>query len=315
MARIDITYGRPELAAVRDAAKRGDLRVLGAALTAGLTSAHDRLDRIRVAVSTLTARTGASVPAGLDDWVRAEPGNPTALAVRGGVEVDRAWEIRGGDLAGHTQQQRLRDFIAVLGQAENYCRAAAQADPRDPAPWAYLLMMARGQQVDTDEVLRRREELEARAPQHLGSQLHAVIALGPMWGGSTELALEHIRKWLTSAPAGSTLPALFFVVQYQRFLREGRGFVRDADVRAEGHRAAERLPTGPCATPDEFLAHNYAAAWFMLTREPGRANRHFKLLRGYATEHPWEDHVGTAGLNALAVFRGKRQSAWLRLPV
>jgi hypothetical protein len=315
MARIDITFGRPELAAVRNAATRGDLRALGSALTAGLTSAHDRLDRVKVAVDTLTARTGASVPAGLDDWVRSEPGNPTALAVRGGVEVARAWEIRGGALARETQQQRLRDFIAILGQAEGYCRAAAQADQRDPAPWSFLLQMARGQQVDADEVLRRREELEARAPQHLGSQLHAVIALGPMWGGSAELAADHIRKWLTSAPAGSTLPALFFVAQYQRFLREGRGFVRDAEVRAEGHRAAERLPNRPCATPDEFLAHNYAAAWFALSREPGPANGHFKFLRGYATEYPWTFLGAATGQRALATFRGKRQNALLRLPI
>ncbi|GIG43930.1 hypothetical protein ACFO1B_18810 [Dactylosporangium siamense] len=261
-------------------------------------------------MDTLTARTGASVPAGLDDWVRAEPGNPTALAVRGGVEVIRAWEIRGGFVARQTQEQRLRDFITVLGQAEGYCRAAAQADPRDPAPWAYLLQMARGQQVGTDEVLRRRDELEARAPQHFTSQLHAAIALGPMWGGSADLAVDHIRKWLTSAPADSTLPALFFVVQFQRFLREGRGFARDAEVRADGHRAAEQLPARPCATPDEFLAHNYAAAWFSLTREPGAANGHFKLLGGNATEYPWT----FLGDRPLATFRGKRQSALLRLP-
>lgn len=61
MARIDTTFGRPELAAVRDAANHGDLRALGSALAAGLTTAHDRLDRVKVAVDTLTAQTGASV--------------------------------------------------------------------------------------------------------------------------------------------------------------------------------------------------------------------------------------------------------------
>jgi len=290
------------------------MRALGAALTVGLTGAHDRLDRTRVAVDRLTGRTGTSVPAGLDDWIRAEPDNPTALAVGGGVEVNRAWEVRGGALASKTQQQRLHDFIAILGDAEGYCLAAAQADQRDPAPWTFLLQMARGQQVDAEEVLRRREELEVRAPHHLGSQLHAVVALGPMWGGSVELAVDHIRTWLSSAPAGSTLPALFFVAQYQRFLREGRGFARDPEVRAEGRRAAEQLPTRPCVTPGEFLAHNYAAGWFALTREPGRANGHFKLLRGYATEYPWVFLGAPMGRRAPVTFRGSRQNALLRLP-
>ncbi|MFI5912082.1 hypothetical protein [Dactylosporangium sp. NPDC051541] len=315
MSRIDSTFGRPELVAVRDAAARGDLRTLYAALNGGLTSAHDRLDRMLTAVDTLTERTGTAVPAGLDDWLRAEPGNPTALALRGGAEIARAWELRGAAVARETQPQRLQAFRAALPEAERYLRAAAQADPRDPAPWAFLLRMARGQQLDTAEVLRLREELQARAPHHLRSQANAAIALGPMWGGSTQLALEVVRTWLTQAPAGSPLPALFFIVQFQRFLQEGRGLTRDTATREEGVRMADLLPSGPARTPDEFLAHNYAAGWFALTREPGRANKHFKLLQGYATEVPWSYIGDPLGQRPIAVFRGKRQNAMLRLPI
>ncbi|MFB9441995.1 hypothetical protein Dvina_30295 [Dactylosporangium vinaceum] len=315
MSRIDSTFGRPELAAVRAAATRGDLRALSATLTTGLAGAHDRLDRMWEAVDALTARAGTAVPAGLDDWLRAEPGNPTALALRGGAEVGRAWEVRGSAPARQTRPERLHAFQAALADAERLCHAAAQADPRDPAPWAFLLQSARGRQLDTGEVLRRRDELEARAPQHLRSQAHAAIALGPMWGGSTQLAVETVRTWLRSAPAGSTLPALFFVVQFQRFPQEGRGFASDPAVREEGTRMAARLPEHPARTPDEFLAHNYAAGWFALTREPGRANHHFKLLQGYATEQPWTSLGDATGQRAIAVFRGKRQNAMLRLPI
>ena len=315
MARIDPTFGRPELAAVRDAAQRGDLRALGPALTTGLTGPHDRIDRMRVAADTLTARTGPNVPAGLDEWLRADPHNPAVLALRGQVEVLRAWAIRGDDLARLTEQARLVEFRRTLERAEYFARTAAEADPRDPAPWASLTLMARGQQVDTAELLRRRDGLEARAPQHFDSQAHAVIDLGPMWGGSNDLALEHLRRWVAAAPEGSCLPALFFVAQFQRYLRdEDRSFTRDEAVRDEGHRMADRLPRGHLSTPDAFIAHNYAAAWFVLAREPGRANTHFKLLRGYASEYPWY-WLPSTGLTPLATFRGKRQNAWLRLPL
>ncbi|MFG2040625.1 hypothetical protein [Dactylosporangium sp. NPDC048998] len=317
MARLDITFGRPELRAVKKAALRRDLPALGAVLTAGLAGPDDHIERVRVAADTLTEWTGKSVPEGLDDWVRDDPDNPTALVVRGAVEINRAWEVRGRLQARYTKPQQLLDFISILGNAEAYCRAAAQSDPGDAAPWLFLLSMARGQQVGTDEVVRRRDELEARAPQSFVGHRHAIAALGPQWGGSMQAVDKQVRTWTAEAPAGSLLPALVFVAGIQRWWSHGhrRAFARDPERRAQAYRASGLLPMQPCQTPDEFLAHNHAAAWYALSREPKRANDHFKLLRGHVTEYPWRDLLARSiRQGPVPLFRGKRVNALLRLP-
>ncbi|WP_432977234.1 hypothetical protein [Dactylosporangium sp. CA-233914] len=303
---------------VRRAALRRDLAQVGEVLTTGLTGPDDRIERVRVAVETLTEWTGKSVPKGLDDWVRDDPGNATALVVRGAAEINRAWEARGRLRAKYTKPQQFAEFAEILKAAEAYCRAAAQADPKDPAPWFALLTMARGQQVGASEVVRRRDELEARAPQHFLGHRHAVAALGPQWGGSMELVDKYVRTWTDAAPAGSLLPALVFVAGVQRWWSEGhrRGFASDPELRARAHQATELLPMRPCQTPDEFVAHNHAAGWYGLSREPKRANDHFKLVRGYVSEFPWRDlRAGSIRQGEVPLFRGYRLNAWLRLPL
>jgi hypothetical protein len=67
----------------------------------------------------------------------------------------------------------------------------------------------------------------------------------------------------------------------------------------------------PCERPDDFWAHNYAAAWYNLVMDAKRANAHFKLLNGYWTRWPWNDFT----ISPAFAFRISRISAKLLAPV
>ncbi|MFI5916695.1 hypothetical protein [Dactylosporangium sp. NPDC051541] len=314
MARLDITLGRPELFLVQQTAVRCDYAKLGELLTTGLSGPHDRIERVRVAADTLTEWTFADLPRGLDDWCRS--GDPTAFVVRGAVEINRAWAVRGKLRAAHTTPAQHQGFNEILGVAKRYCEAAAEADPSDAAPWLFLLSIARGRPVGSAEVHRLRNELEGRAPQSFVGHRHAIAALGPQWGGTMEHVDAAVAAWTAAPRPGSPLPALVFPAFVQRWWSHGHraDFTREPQLRAQAHEASERMPMRPCETPDEYLAHNHAAAYYGLARDPKRANAHFKLLHGVVTEYPWRDLRATAPIRTeVPLFRGRRLKALLGL--
>jgi hypothetical protein len=99
VTKLDATFGRPELATVRDAAARGDWAALAHALTVDVIDGEDRSDRIDIAAETIAEPLGKRTLPALQEWVRSEPRNPTALLLAGAVEVLRAWQVRGARLA------------------------------------------------------------------------------------------------------------------------------------------------------------------------------------------------------------------------
>jgi hypothetical protein len=292
MAKLDITFGRPELAVVRDAARKEDWVALSHAVADGTVDDEDRSDRIAVAVETVAKPWGRRVSPALEEWVQAEPGNPLAVLVRGGVEVLRAWQVRGVRLASHTDRQRLIGFREILEQAELLCRIAVQLDPADPTPWVYLLQMARGQGVGIEETLARRDELIARSPHHFRGHYQAVSSLSPMWGCPYPVMYDQVRRWTADAPQGSPLHGLLFVANIERWRREMRRtdpFLSDPEMLAEAHQATALMKMEPCERPADFWAHNYAAAWYCEIKDYERANAHFALLQNYCTPWPWGD--------------------------
>jgi hypothetical protein len=311
MAKIDITFGRSELKVVRRAALGQNWAALSRALADGVVDGDDRSDRMAVAVKTVAGPYGPRVCKALDEWVRAEPDNPTALLLRGGVEVQRAWQIRGAALASQTKPQRLVEFQAVLGRAEVMCWRAAQLDPADPTPWHYLLQMARGQGVGLQETLARRDELIARSPHHFSGHYQAVQSLSPMWGCPYPVMYEQVRRWIADVPEGSPLHGLVFVAYVEGWRREMRRrdpLLRDPEMLTDAHRATESMTMEQCKRPADFWTHNYAAGWYSVIKDRERARAHFAVMRGYLTEWPWGDF----SVFPILAYRKGRVAAWLK---
>lgn len=291
MPSSDPTFGRRDLAAVRKAAYRDDWAKLTQALSADVADGDDRSYRVTVAVKTLALRSRRQRTR-VAQWATAEPANATAALLHGALEVDRAWDVRGGALAKNTRRSRLTGFMEILDRAEHWFRTAAKLDPTDPTPWQWLLYIARGQQVPPAETLARHDGLVAVSPEHFMGHFMAVGSLSPMWGYSREFMYRQVQNWTSTAPAGSLLHALIFVAHMERW-RRGRvvrdDFLGDPDVRAEAEAATERMRMEPCRQPAEFWAHNYAAGWYSTIKDRKRARAHFELLGNRRTPWPWED--------------------------
>jgi hypothetical protein len=305
MPVLDLTYGRPELVAVRDAVAKADPAALSAALADGVIGGEDRADRVQLAARLLVAAAGKDVPTLAERLVEAHAEAPGVLALRGAVEVLCAWEIRGTRRAALTQNSRLRGFVEVLADAEQYCRDASRLFPEDPTPWVWLLNMSRGQGVNLEERLTRWTELMWRAPDYFYGHYYGVMALSPLWGCPPEVMYECIRPRVAAAPAGSLLPALLLAANIEQWRVRSDphdAMFKNKALLAEAEQAASRLPMQPCSTPSERMAHTYALAWFVKAKQWKLANRHKQLVGTYCVPDVWIN-FGPAPLAAFRSFR------------
>jgi len=299
VAKLDITFGRPELKAVRKAARTGNWPAVLASLTGGAIDRQDICDRVDVAASTLVERWKKQVPTGFSEWARQNQANPLAHLLRGAAEVGRAWRIRGYGSPADTTAAEFAGFHAVLQRAEASLRTAAYLDPASPSPWRWLLHTARGQQVGLAETMRRRSELVARHPEHFLGHYEAIESICPRWGSDANQMYACLDEWLPAAAPNSLLHGLVFVANVERRLRDDpkAPVTRDPDAKQRACQATESMRMSRCTRPDEFWAHNYAAAWYSLIGDTRRARAHFRLLRGYCTIWPWEDLAHNAQTN------------------
>src|SRR4051794_13841138 len=183
VARIDITFGRPELRSVQAAAGTDDVAALDRALTAGLMDAADWSDRIDVAARTVESRFRDRVPVALDQWAHSAWDSPAASLLRGAVEARRAWQIRGEGM----KWRRPAEVRQALSTAEHWLRAAARLRPDDATPWVWLASIGRLQGVTPAETMNRQAELAKRAPHYFTGHYQALGSLSPAWGYPAEL--------------------------------------------------------------------------------------------------------------------------------
>ena len=295
MARHDVTFGRPELQAVRDAARAKDWQRLRTTLTTDVIDYEDRSDRIDVAATVLGDRWGARVPPEFGRWASEDSDDATTQLLRGAFEAIRAWNVRGFATAAETGPRRLEGFRVGLAQAETWLREAARLDTADPSPWVWLCHIARGQGVGLAETVERRYELGQRAPEHFIGHYEAIKSVGPSWGYHYTDTYECADAWTAGASSDSLLPALFFVANMER-RRRHQGPVkvqRDPVARELANRATDSVKMAPCERPGDYWAHNYAAAWYATVHDWRRAKAHFALLGRRWTIYPWIDHYAT----------------------
>lgn len=290
-ARLDVTYGVPELEAVRTAVREESLQEL-CRLLKDCADADDRSDRVFVAASIAVGVADIAGPQWVSRWVREEPKNPVAWTVAGAVETLRAWNVRGYARARHTARPALKGFHAILGDAEAMCRKALELAPEDPVPWVWLIQMARGQEVGLDETVRRWHGMTVLAPQHLRGNHQMLLSISPKWGYPGWVMDEFVENATEAAPDGSALHLLPVAAQVEHWLDlEGQPsviYVKD-DAQLTRARAAIAHwlhPSG--ADPRGVISgHNLAAFWHSLPGSFNEAKSHFELTRGYCDRFPW----------------------------
>jgi hypothetical protein len=303
-----------DLAAALDAARRGEWEP-AAALLRATGDVDVRADRIR-AVTAQSVHDSQWI----EEWFAARPTDPQATVVRAELAVQRAWAVRGGLDASHTPDEAIRAFFTGLEQAQRLAEKAIGMAPDDPMPWATLVQIARGQQVDQDEFGRRLEGLFERAPHHVyGSQV-ALQTVCTKWFGDTETMFAMARDLGTQAPAGSATCLLPLIAHIERHLEleGGRGGPSQAQrhmtagaTRTELRACVQRWMTGPDGGPrpgGRLEGHNLAAYAFWLADDADAARLHLAEIGRSVTEWPW-GYSGNPG-EVLGVAR-----RWAGLPV
>jgi hypothetical protein len=275
-----------DVRSARDAALGGNWRP--AAHLLGATSDPDaRFDRLEV-----LAQAGMRRSAWLEAWLREQPRDPHALALRAQLAALRAWEIRGGEW----KTQDPERFLDALADAEAFAREAIAVTPTDPSPHVTLVTTARGQQVDCDELDRRFAGLVALAPDHRQGHEQALQYKCEKWFGSADEMFIFAREVSARAKPGSALALLVVTAHVEHFLMlAGRSdtladkhMTSDA-TRAEIAAAEKRWSDGDGGPSPvgRAIAHNLLAYAWWLAEDPAAAREHLTHTREHLNEWPW----------------------------
>lgn len=241
----------------------------------------------------------ASVAAGFDvaeRWIAEEPSNPDALLVYARTAVARA--LRAADVG----DERAGDLAAL---AQRACLVSADADPKDPTPWAGLLALARlgharvpgPEGVTAEGPWDLLGEVRLRDPLNREAHHRLLACFFARYGGSHDAMWEAARWVSLNTPSDCSLQILPLVayVEHYRGLRGDpvRGQFADrqwTDQHAlftsmhvfDGwFRKAEHERIVPVAD-FSVLAH----ALYMGDRH-WEAAKVFRAMGPYASTHPW----------------------------
>ncbi|MBB2924594.1 hypothetical protein [Cellulomonas cellasea] len=275
-----------DVRAAREAALAGDWRPAAHLLAA--TTDHDaRYRRVSVLANAALWRSSW-----LDAWLRDDPRDQHALAVRAQLAVGRAWEIRGGEWTPKSPDR----FLDALADAEGCAREAIAVTPSDPSPHVSLLTAARGQQVDRDEFDRRLAGLLAVAPDHLEGHEAALQYKAAKWFGSADEMFAFAREASARATPGTALALLVVVAHVEHVLMLTSRSPKLANKHAENPAtraeiaAAEarwRGPDGPSPV-GRSRAHNLLAFAWWLAEDADAAREHLAHTREHLSSWPWE---------------------------
>ncbi|MGQ4516662.1 hypothetical protein [Streptomyces sp. DW26H14] len=240
-------------------------------------------------------------------WAEAEPRNPDAAVLRAATEVVRAFDAAialGGrarpDGGGSAVPESRLDAVV------RSCLRAADAGPRDPAPWASLLTVARlyGKGVRGPELQRWWDGLRRRDPYNVEGHTQLMRYFSARWHGTHGRMYGFARDAAAVAPRGSPLPVLVQIarVEEYRYVVEsaaahgtpppygaGQHWRHELAV-AEARRTHERWLGGRgwgALLPEEVGELNYLAHALCLAGLDAAAADAFALLGVRAARVPW----------------------------
>jgi hypothetical protein len=284
---IDRSFGDPELAVLRQAARVADWPGMEAVL---------RPVRERGDFERLTFLIGNVEDLGGDFLLKLPeqlPGDPLALSVAGARHSAWAWEARTGYRASQVSEEQFRMFHERLRVAEEYLYTAVELDPAGAAPWHTLCVTGRGLEHGAPITRRRFEAGIRRAPDHIGLHRQMLQQLCAKWGGSHDEMHAFARKAFDAAPPGSGLGELVAQAHLEHWLDLEQGpddvYIRDAAVVQELHRAADASVFHPAFAPTSspHTALNTFAMAFWLADDKETAGRLFERIGDHATKAPW----------------------------
>jgi hypothetical protein len=253
----------------------------------------------------------------IEEWIAADRDSTLPLLVRGAHAVHWAWEARGAARAEYTGKDQFEGFFRRLKLAENCLDEVVERDPADTTAWAFLVLSARGRQVDRAEMQRRWAGVVATHPHHFMAHVQKLQYLCDKWFGSDEEMFAFARETVAASPPGSPLGRLVADAHMEKWLSLDAGedaeYMARQDVRDDLLAAANHSVFHPAYRERStwLTVSNAFACAFALSGQPEPALRLFEILGDRVTRDPWNYYNGDPG-TAFVKLRGVRAQ---RVPV
>lgn len=304
--RTDLAYEDPERDALLGHAKAGNWRAVSAAFEAVGPAWERRYQLVQ-------ALGGHAVDDAdwLDQWLAAEPANPTALVLNQRAISVLAGRLRGGGWAKDLTQEQIQGFHRVISQVpEAFQRSIAASAPEDPTPYIAMITTASDLGWSHDELRELWADVTKRAPYHVEAHLSAMMNWLPRWGGSTELVTAFVDEAAHGSPVGSllTMPRLEMLYLENSLLR-GEERVQaygSPAVAAAIEEALADLAAADPAHPRYGTQLHWLAYFLTKAGRFAEAVDFFRRIGPYCGSWPWSNFN-----DPLAQFTGVRAEAVL----
>ncbi|KAA2256369.1 hypothetical protein F0L68_26685 [Solihabitans fulvus] len=239
--------------------------------------------------------------------------DPDLALLAGRAFIAEAWAVRGGGWATSVGEDRFKVFHSTLRRAVQPLHEAAALLPHDPAPWANLLAVGMGLQVDREQIDKIWREVTDRCGTFYPAHWYSVQIRAAKWHGSDAEMLAFARERVARAPMGHPLAAMVPLAHFEIFLSRRQEAAQRHDRRAaarlggkyfgEVHGeiadASDRWLVEPRPHPRSLQAHNLFAAAFCLAGDAARAHTHLRGMGDRLHSVPW----GYLGENAAAEYQ------------
>ncbi|MEV4536186.1 DUF4034 domain-containing protein [Asanoa sp. NPDC049518] len=299
--RLDPAAGDPTTRALHDALTRHDWAT-AETLLHGVPDADDRAHHLS-RISELPDLWPA-----LGSWVAGAAGDPLPLTVRGAYAIGWAWQARTAARAKYVTKEQFQEFFRRLRLAEDDLDQAIALDAGAVTARAFLVLSARGRQVEPDEAAQRFAAVVERHPHHSFAHQHRLQYLCRKWFGSDDEMFGFARASFAAAPDGSLLGALIPDAHVEASMDDRGGYWTAPAVREELHAAAARSVLHADYRPraGSVWAMNLFAYAFSMTGDRQAAAACFAALGDRVTEYPWTyDTVLASPGKAYARHRAK----------
>jgi hypothetical protein len=234
----------------------------------------------------------------LQSWCEQAADQALPFLVRGRASIERAWDARGGGSAGQVTDESLRRFKSLLQAAERDLLQAAQADPANPAPYAFLLKVANGLSQGREQASEYFDATIQRDPENFEAHVNMLTVLCEKWQGSHDLMFDFARSRAAAASEGSDLRLLPVLAHIERWLyfsffdeddKAANAYLKDSKVLEECLAAYGQSLASPNLRPrsSTVLARNIAAFWFFLAKDKRKLQAEIAQIGNAFSEHPW----------------------------
>jgi hypothetical protein len=120
----------------------------------------------------------------LQDWVKAKPESITARVALANVQVDYAWDARGGDHADKVKDEGWHLFGERLNEAAKTLLEITNMNDKCPTYWTLMISVGLGKQLPKEQLEDIFNQAIASEPDFVGYYVSRANFLLPRWYGS-----------------------------------------------------------------------------------------------------------------------------------